>query len=106
VPTLDPIEVLVPAPQTYSRQTRKRRLDRSIETSAKRPPKRPCLTKRNLEVFEMGQQRKSGGKKFTGQLSFTTITINKDFGLQLQYNNVVFTTVDTLALDDINKIKA
>ena len=96
----------MPTPQTHSRQTRKRRPDRSIETSAERPPKRPRLTKRNLEVFEMGRQRKSGGKKSTGQSSSTTTTTDKDFGPQLRRNNVVFTTVDAPAPDDINEIKA
>jgi hypothetical protein len=54
----------------------------------------------------MGRQRKSGGNKSTGQSSSTTTTTDKDFGPQLRRNNVVFTTVDAPAPDDINEIKA
>ena len=96
-------------PQPYNHQTRKRRSVRSVETGAERSPKRTRLTEKNLKAFEKigGRQRKSAGKKSTGQSSSTTTTIttDKDFGLQLQRNNVVYSRIDARAPDDIDEVR-
>ncbi|KAH8598462.1 hypothetical protein B0O99DRAFT_591745 [Bisporella sp. PMI_857] len=118
-------------PQTHNPQTRKRRPDRSIEAGAERPPKRARLTEENLKAFEMGgRQRKSAGKKSAEQSSSTTTTTDKvlnrlglkiipsllprdflplfehkDFGPQLQRNNVIFDNIDARAPDDINEVR-
>jgi hypothetical protein len=52
-----------------------------------------------------GRARKSAGKKSTGQSSSTTTTTDKDFGPQLKRNNVVFTSIDARAPDDIDEIR-
>jgi hypothetical protein len=93
-------------PQTHKHPTRKRRSDRSVETGAERPPKRARLTEKNLEAFEKmgGRQRKSAGKKSTGQ-STTTTTTDKDFGTKLQQNNIVYTTFNARAPDDIDGVR-
>jgi hypothetical protein len=53
-----------PSPsQTHNHQTRKRRPDRSVETSAERPPKRARLTTKNLKAFEkLGGRTRNGPK--------------------------------------------
>src|SRR6266536_356507 len=92
--------------QTHNHQTRKRTADISIETGAKRPSKRARLTEKNLEAFEKmgGRQRKSAGKKSTGQ-STTTTTTDKDFGTKLQQNNIVYTAFNARAPDDIEDVR-
>ncbi|KAL5327273.1 hypothetical protein ACEPPN_004967 [Leptodophora sp. 'Broadleaf-Isolate-01'] len=119
VPTSSPVEVTAPVPsrtqfqeypcppQTHNHQTRKRRSDRPVETGAERPPKRARLTEKNLEAFEKmgGRQRKSAGKKSTGQSSSTTTITDKDFGPQLQRNNVIYTALDARALDDVADVR-
>ena len=52
-----------------------------------------------------GRGRKSAGKKSAGQWSSTTTTTDKDFGPQLQRNNVVFTSIDAQAPDDIDEVR-
>ncbi|KUJ07411.1 uncharacterized protein LY89DRAFT_725897 [Mollisia scopiformis] len=51
-----------------------------------------------------GRQRKSAGKKSTGQSS-TTTTNDKDFGTKLQQNNIIYTAFDARAADDAVKIR-
>ncbi|KAK0110276.1 hypothetical protein ONS96_001896 [Cadophora gregata f. sp. sojae] len=93
--------------QTRNDKTRKRRSDRSVETSAERPPKRTRLTEKNLKAFEKmgGRQRKSVGRRSSGQSSSTTTTTDKDFGPQLQRNNVIYTALDARAPDDIADVR-
>jgi hypothetical protein len=101
----DILEYFCP-PQTHNPQTRKQRPDRSIETSTERLPKRARLTEKNLKAFEMGgRQRKSAGKKSAEQLSSITTTTDKDFGPQLQRNNVIFNNIDVRPPDDINEVR-
>jgi hypothetical protein len=89
-------------PQTNNYQTRKRR---SVEAGAERPSKRPRLTEKNLEALEkMGRGRKSTRKRSIEQSS-TTTTTNKDFGPQLQRNNIVFTSINTREADNTNEIR-
>ena len=85
-------------------QTRKRR---SVEISPERPPKRARLTERNLKAFGNmgGRQRKSAGKKSTGQSSSTTTTTDKDFGTKLQQNNIAYTAFDARAADDVAEVR-
>ena len=88
--------------QTHNHQTQKQRADVSI--GAERPLKRARLTKKNLEILEKmgGRERKSAGKKATGQ-STTITTTDKDFGPRLQQNNIVHTIFE--APDDIEDVK-
>ncbi|KAG9229070.1 hypothetical protein BJ875DRAFT_446303 [Amylocarpus encephaloides] len=118
VPTSSPIEVSAPVPsrtqfqeypclsQIHNHQTRKRRSDRSVETGAERPPKRARLTEKNLEAFEKmrGRQRKSAREKSTRQ-STTTTTTDKDFSTKLQQNNIIYTTFNARAPDDIDGVR-
>ncbi|KAF7859680.1 hypothetical protein EAF04_008759 [Stromatinia cepivora] len=119
MPTSTPIEVSIPVlsrtqfqenpcpPQTHNHRIRKRRSDRSVETAAERPPKSTRLTEKNLKAFEKmgGGQRKSAGKKSTGQSSSTTTTTDRDFGPQLQRNNVIYTALDARAPDDVADVR-
>ena len=102
------LEYLCP-PQTHHRQTRKWRPDRPIETGAERPPKRARLTEKNLKAFDKmaGRARKSTGKKSTGKQSTgcTTTTTDKAFGIQLQQNNVIYTSFDAQAPYDVAEIR-
>ena len=90
--------------QTHNHPTQKQRADVSI--GAKRPLKRACLTKKNLDILEKmgGQEGKSARKKATGQ-STTVTTTDKDFGLRLQKNNIVHVMFNTRAPDDIEDVK-
>ncbi|PVH68307.1 hypothetical protein DL98DRAFT_221114 [Cadophora sp. DSE1049] len=68
VPTSNPVDVSAVIPsitqlqeypstsQTHNHQTRKRRPDRSVETSAERPPKRARLTAKNLKAFQKWEE--------------------------------------------------
>ncbi|RDL35431.1 uncharacterized protein BP5553_07362 [Venustampulla echinocandica] len=119
VPTPSPIEGSVPVPSrtqcqnypclphTHNHQARKRRPDRSIETDVERPLKRARLTEKNLKAFEKmgGRERKSAGKKSTGQSSSTTTSADKDFGPQLERNHVVFGNLDARTADDYEDIR-
>lgn len=92
-----------PLLQTSNHQTRKRRPDSAIEVGIENPSKRARLTERNLRALDGmgGRQRKSTGKKSAGQLSSTTTTTDKDFGIKLQRNGVVYTSIDARAPDDL-----
>lgn len=73
--------------------------DRAIENGAERPLKRARLTEKNLKLLEKmgGRGRKSAGRKSTGQSSSTaTTTTDKDFGPQLQRNNIVHAASDRI----------
>lgn len=60
-----------------------------------------------MKAFEKmgGRQRKSAGKKSTGQSSSTTTTTDKDFGTKLQQNKIVYTSFDAQAPDDVAKAR-
>ena len=70
-------------PQTYNHQT-----------AAGRPPKRAPLTEKNLRAWEKmnKRQRNSAGEKATRECSPITTTTSKDFGPQLERNNVIHAT--------------
>ena len=83
-------------------QTRKRR---SVDARAERPLKRARLTEKNLKALEkMGRGRKSIGTRSIKQSSTATAT-DKDFGPQLQRNNVVFTSIDVREAYDAAEIR-
>jgi hypothetical protein len=102
---MNPLEYSYPQ-QTYTHYACRQRPYKPVETSAERPPKRACLTEENLKAFEkMGGRKKSAGKKSTEQSSSITTTTDKDFGPQLQRNNVVFNNINAHAPDDEDDIR-
>jgi hypothetical protein len=95
-------------PQTHNHHTRKLRTDRSIKISSKRPLlRRARLTEKNLKTFgKMGiRARKSAGKKSTRQSSSRITTTDTKFGKKLQQNNIICTSFDAQAPDDVAEIR-